>query len=167
MALKEYEKKYRDGTYKISSQSERYPKEWLYLDTNFNPSAPIYYKKDMDIIRDFVDKMSTRIFTVIYKNLDRTQNIFRKCKASKYANFAEFFCWLYHLTFTETMDYLIRKQKLRPPACGYEYWIWKNEFSQNKIILLVNIKSIKVDVCIVCIGAYNHLLIFIVNIHHW
>jgi hypothetical protein len=69
--------------------------------------------------------MSTQIFNVIYKNLDKIEDTFKKCKASRYASFAEFFCWLYHLTFTETIDHLIAKQKLKTPIHGYEYWIWK------------------------------------------
>ncbi|MEM2739077.1 MAG: hypothetical protein QXK93_08855 [Candidatus Bathyarchaeia archaeon] len=124
-ALMEYERRYQDSSHKISRESEKYLKEWLYLDENLTASAPIYTQKDIDIIRNFVDDMSTYIFDVIHKNLDKIQNTFRKCKASEYANFAEFFCWLYHLTFTETMDYLIREQKLRQPPHDYEYWIWK------------------------------------------
>ena len=124
-ALKEYEMKYVDSNYKVSPESEKYLREWLYLDENQTISAPIYTQKDMGIIRNFVNYMSPYIFNVIYKNLDKIQNTFRKCKASEYANFAEFFCWLYHLTFTETMDYLIKAQKLRQPIHGYEYWIWK------------------------------------------
>jgi len=126
--LMDYERKYRDNNYKISRESEKYLREWLYLDENLTPSAPIYTQKDMDIIRNFVDVMSIQVFNVIYKNLDKIQNSFKKCRASEYADFAEFFCWLYHLTFTETMDCLIRKQKLWQPPCGYEYWIWKTFF---------------------------------------
>ena len=123
--LREYEKKYYDSKYKISPESEKFLKEWLYVDENFTPLAPIYTQKDVHIIEDFVDKMSIHIFDVIYRNLDKIKNAFKECKASKYARFEEFFCWLYHLTFTETMDYLIREQKLSPPTRGYEYWIWK------------------------------------------
>lgn len=124
-ALMEYEKKYWDSSYEISRESEKLLKEWLYLDENLQPQAPIYTQKDMEIIKNFVDKMSTYIFETIYKNLSSLQKTFGRCEASKYANFAEFFCWLYHLTFTETMDHLINKQKLKPPPHGYEYWIWK------------------------------------------
>lgn len=124
-ALREYERKYQDNSYKISCQSEKYLKQWLYLNENLMPSAPIYTQIDMDIIRTFVSEMSACIFEIIYNNLDEIQSTFKKCKASRYANFSEFFCWLYHLTFTETMDYLIKKQKLKSPPCGYEYWIWK------------------------------------------
>ncbi|MGB9676973.1 MAG: hypothetical protein ACPL0C_07300, partial [Candidatus Bathyarchaeales archaeon] len=98
---------------------------WLYLDENLAPTAPIYTKNDMDVIRNFVDDMSTYIFSVIYKNLKEIQDTFRRCKASEYADFAEFFCWLYHLAFTETMDYLIRQKRLSQPIHGYEYWLWK------------------------------------------
>jgi hypothetical protein len=124
-ALMEYEKKYQDSNYKISQESEKRLREWLYLDENLTPQAPIYTQKDIDIIKNFVDDISTNIFEIIYKNHDKIQNTFRKCKASEYADFAEFFCWLYHLTFTETMDHLIRAQKLRQPAHNYEFWIWK------------------------------------------
>jgi len=79
----------------------------------------------MELIKNFVDKMSTHIFDMIYKNLNKLQNTFKKCKASKYANIAEFFCWLYHLTFTETGDHLIRQKRLSQPIYGYEFWIWK------------------------------------------
>ncbi|MDM7275530.1 MAG: hypothetical protein P3X22_005355 [Thermoprotei archaeon] len=123
--LREYEKKYYDSIYEISGESMKYLKEWLYLDENLNPQAPIYTREDMNIINGFIDYMSTHIFNIIYKNLDGIKNIFKKFKASEYASFAEFFCWFYHLAFTEIMDYLIREQRLRQPAHGYEYWIWK------------------------------------------
>lgn len=124
-ALKEYERKYLDNDYKVSHESEKYLREWLYLDENLTPSAPIYTQKDMEIIGNFVDEMSPQIFKVIYENIDNIRKTFMKCKASDYANFAEFFCWLYHLTFTKTMDYLIKVKKLRHSSHGYEYWIWK------------------------------------------
>jgi|YelNatPaOPRAMG01_1025707.scaffolds.fasta_scaffold03347_16 hypothetical protein len=124
-ALMEYEKKYQDSNYKISRESEKILKEWLYLDVNLTPSAPIYTQKDMDVIKNFVDEMSIHIFDTLSKNLNKIQHAFKKCKASEYADFAEFFCWLYHLTFTETMDNLIGEQKLSPPRHGYEFWIWK------------------------------------------
>ncbi|NWF86831.1 hypothetical protein HXY32_03375 [Candidatus Bathyarchaeota archaeon] len=91
-AFREYEKKYQDSNYKISQESEKHLKEWLYLDENLTPSAPIYTQKDIDTIKNFVDDMSTHIFDIIYKSLDRIQDTFRKCKASEYADFAEFFC---------------------------------------------------------------------------
>lgn len=124
-ALREYERRYQDSNYKISPESEKLLREWLYLDENLTPSAPIYTPKDMKIIKNFVDKMSTQIFDIIYKNLNKLQNTFKKCKASEYADFAEFFCWLYHLTFTEAMDHLIRQKRLNQPPHGYEFWIWK------------------------------------------
>jgi len=123
--LGEYEKRYYDSGYELNPEAEKYLKEWLYIDEKLTPLAPIYTREDMLMIRDFAKKMSTQIFNVVYKNLDKIEDTFRNCKASRYASFAEFFCWLYHLTFTETIDHLIMKQKLKTPIHGYEYWIWK------------------------------------------
>jgi hypothetical protein len=124
-ALREYERKYYDESYEISKESEKHLMQWLYLDNNLMPSAMIYTENDMEIIRGFVDEMSVHIFDTLYKNLDAINDTFRKCEASKYADFPEFFCWYYHLVFTETMDYLIRKGKISQPLHGYEFWVWK------------------------------------------
>ena len=123
--LQDYERKYRDQNYELSEESEKYLKQWLYLDIDLTPSAPIYTKNDLEIIRSFVEDMSVQILEILYKNMNASRRVFLKCKASKYADFAEFFCWYYHLVFTETMDYLIRKGRLGQPLHGYEFWIWK------------------------------------------
>ncbi len=124
-ALKEYERKYHDESYEISKESEKHLTEWLYLDSNLIPSTPIYTGSDVELIRSFVDDMSVHVFDTLYKSMDAIDEIFRKCEASKYANFPEFFCWYYHLIFTETMDSLIKKEKLSYPLHGYEFWVWK------------------------------------------
>ena len=121
----EYERKYQDPSYEINREAAEYLKEWLYLDENLSPQAPIYTKEDMRIIDEFIDHMSKHILKTIYKNLDKIQSTFRKMKASEYANFPEFFCWLYHLVFSEAIDYLIKEQLLKEPLHGYEYWVWK------------------------------------------
>jgi hypothetical protein len=123
--LREYERKYNDESYELSKEFEDYLRRWLYIDENRAPSAPIYGKGDMKIIDTFVDEMSVHILDTVRRNLDAINAVFQKCRASKYASFPEFFCWYYHLAFAETMDYLVRKQKLRQPAHGYEYWVWK------------------------------------------
>lgn len=123
--LREYERKYYESGYEIGEESAKYLKEWLYLDENLNPQAPVYTREDMNIIDSFINYMSTHIFNVIYKNLDEIQNTFKKLKASGYSSFAEFFSWFYHLAFTETIDYLIKERMLKQPPYGYEYWIWK------------------------------------------
>lgn len=124
-ALKEYERKYNDDSYEISKESARYLKEWFYLNSNLMPSAPIYTESDMEIVGNLVDDMSVLIFDTLYKNMKIISSTFRKCEGSKYAEFPEFFCWYYHLVFTETMDYLIKKEKLSQPFHGYEFWVWK------------------------------------------
>jgi hypothetical protein len=123
--LREYERRYYDSKYKLSYEVEEYLKKWMYVDEDLIPLAPIYTKKDLDIIKDFTDKMSIHVFDVFNENLDRIKDAFKECKASEYADFAEFFCWFYHLLFSETLDYLVAKQKLKPPVHGYEYWVWK------------------------------------------
>jgi DNA-binding transcriptional ArsR family regulator len=123
--LREYERRYYDSKYKLSSEVEEYLKKWMYVDEDLTPLSPIYTKKDLDSIKDFTDKMSIHVFDVVNENLDRIKDAFKECKASEYADFAEFFCWFYHLLFSETLDYLVAKQKLKPPVHGYEYWVWK------------------------------------------
>jgi hypothetical protein len=89
---------------------EEYLKKWMYVGEDLTPLAPIYTKKDLDTIKDFTDKMSIHVFDVVNENLDRIKSAFKECKASGYADFAEFFCWFYHLLFSETLDYLWRNR---------------------------------------------------------
>lgn len=123
--LKEYERKYNNESYELSKEFEDYLRRWLYIDENRAPSAPIYSEEDMGIIEAFVDDMSVHILDTVRRNLDAINAVFQRCRASKYASFPEFFCWYYHLAFTETMDCLVGKQKLSQPAHGYECWVWK------------------------------------------
>jgi len=124
-ALREYERKYHDESHEVSKETENLLRQWRYLDANGVPIAPIYSEEDMGTISEFVDEMAAYIFDEVYKNLNMIKATFSKCDASTYASFPEFFCWYYHLVFTETMDYLIRKQRLSQPKYGYEYWVWK------------------------------------------
>jgi hypothetical protein len=126
-ALREYERKYYDERFQMDKEAEKHLMEWLYLDASLKPSAPIYTESDVGIIQDFVNVMSEHIFDILYKNMDEIKGTFKKCQASKYADFPEFFCWYYHLTFTEAIDYLIRKGVLTQPVHGYEFWLWKTK----------------------------------------
>jgi DNA-binding transcriptional ArsR family regulator len=123
--LKEYERKYKDESYELSRGSENYLRRWLYVDENRAPSAPIYSEEDMEILDAFVDDMAVHILDTVRGSLGAINTVFKKCRASKYASFSEFFCWYYHLAFAKTMDYLIKKQRLSQPQHGYEFWLWK------------------------------------------
>ena len=123
--LREYEKLYRDEGCRPDPSVEKYLKRWMYIDESNKPQAPIYTREDLDTIKDFADKMSIHVLNVVYENLSKVESAFRECRASVYASFSEFFCWLYHLMFSETIEYLVARQKLKPPVHGYEYWVWK------------------------------------------
>ena len=123
--LTEYERKYRSESHELDPESADYLRQWLYIDKNRVPLAPIYNEQDIGAIGAFADEMSVYIFDAVRRNLGAINSAFRRCRASAYASFPEFFCWYYHLAFTEAMDDLIRKQRLSQPVHGYEYWIWK------------------------------------------
>ena len=124
--IAEYVRYYDDATVTISNDSLKYLVKWKYIrkiPEGFRCLAPVYKGKDFPLVRSLAQRMGKIILEQFKDEKRGLDEQFRKLRGSKHSSFAEFFCWFWHLVFSETIDSLIEVGKISKPRLGYEYGV--------------------------------------------
>jgi hypothetical protein len=94
-----------------------------FLDEAENPLIPFLTQKDVQVIRTGTLPVAETILKIFSERKSFLEESFLLSYASRYASFAEYFCWLYHYCFSEALDILVQKGFLVQPANEYISWL--------------------------------------------
>lgn len=84
---------------------------------------PFLPSGDVVILSSIIEKLGPELLRVLKDQRQKINAAFETLRASSYCDFAEFFCWYYHLVYAEAIDNLVAQGLLVMPPTWFEYMI--------------------------------------------
>lgn len=89
---------------------------------DFPYAIPVVSLEEIGAIRNVSEVLSDTLVVFFNAHRDRLMGTFEAVRAGRYASFAEFFRWYYHLIYCEAIDELVRRGSIAMPEERFEYW---------------------------------------------